>query len=164
MRLKPLSNLTAEEVRSRLHYDPSTGVFTWIRTKGALAKGSRAGHDHKGYTRIGFGGHAYMASRLAWLIVTGAWPPDDREIDHENLVRNDDRWVNLRLAEHGQNMANRTTQRTGLKGASPHHGRWRARVTKDGANHLIGVFDTEQEAYEAYCTAAARLHGGFYRG
>lgn len=158
----PLSDLTADEVRARLRYDPETGVFTWLKTKGGLPAGSRAGTDHLGYTRIGFGARSYLASRLAWLVTYGEWPPDDKEVDHINLVRNDDRLCNLRLAQHGQNMANRLVQRKGLKGASPHHGRWRARIANGKNNILLGTFDTEEAAHEAYCAAAKRLHREFF--
>lgn len=157
------STLTAEEVRKRLHYDPETGVFRWIRTRGALAHGSIAGFDHLGYRRIKFGPYSYMAARMAWLLYYGEWPPEDKEIDHINLVRNDNRIANLRLANHGQNMANRLTQREGLKGASLHNNRWRVRVSRNGKNHLIGTFDTEEEAHAAYVEAAARIHGEFVR-
>src|SRR6202035_4009666 len=98
--------LTAERLREFIHYDPLTGVFTWLvlpvcrgprfvgRGPNQVRVGGIAGCVSKsnGYRRIKIGGHPYCAHRLAWLYMTGTWPKD--EIDHINRVRSDNRFCN----------------------------------------------------------------------
>jgi hypothetical protein len=105
--------IDADYVRSRLQYDPETGVFIW-KPKAAANKiwnmryaGEIAGTiNNQGYRRISIGREGYMAGRLAWLIVHGEWP--ENEIDHINRKRDDDRLVNLRDVTHTDNQNNRS--------------------------------------------------------
>lgn len=104
----------------------------------------------------------YTASRLAWLYMTGEWP--ENEIDHINLDRSDDRWLNLREATRAQNSFNtprRSNNMSGAKGAYWHsqHRKWCAHIKIDGELKHIGLFATIDEAAAAYA-AAAKLHRG----
>lgn len=87
MRVKNEPYLTARVARALLDYEPSTGTFTWRprpvkherdrRTEkwNEMHAGSPAGHvDDLGVTRIVIYSRAYLANRLAWLIVRGRWP------------------------------------------------------------------------------------------
>lgn len=150
-------------LRTRLHYDPETGIFTW-------KDGQRAGHVagglcKKGYRLITISKHnRYYAHRLAWLYVHGAWPDAD-ELDHENGNRDDNRLANLRPATRSNNKANsRLSKRnsSGLKGAtySNQAGKWMAQIFKGRRFHL-GFFDTAAEAHAAYVAAARELFGEF---
>lgn len=160
----PRDDLTREFVLSKLTYDPETGEVRWIRPKGGTAKpGGLAGFDHLGYRRVKLGRYSYMMARVIWLMHYGVWPGPDKYVDHINLDRSDDRIVNLRLADHYQNTRNVPSKHDGLKGTSFKAGRWRARITHNKKPHLLGVFDTEQEAHAAYVKAAAQLHGEFAR-
>jgi len=51
----------------------------------------------------------YKVHRLIWLWMTGEWPKF--EIDHENGIRNDNRWKNLRDVTHRENMMNQKCHR-----------------------------------------------------
>jgi len=42
-------------------------------------------------------------------------------------------------------------------------GKWRAVVTADGIKTSLGYFETPEAAHDAYCEAARRLHGKFWR-
>src|SRR4029434_9631151 len=99
--------LTAERLREVLTYDPESGLFLWnITTSNRVRAGDIAGNteNHYGYRRIGIDGKLYRGARLAWLYMKGEWPPG--RVDHKNRNRIDDRWENLRLCTHAQNVAN----------------------------------------------------------
>jgi hypothetical protein len=113
------NDLTAERLRELLHYDPETGVFTWLPRQREMFRearhhaiwntrysGKRAGHAGAalGYETISVIDRAYFSHRLAWLYVHGAWPLC--EIDHINGVRTDNRIVNLRDVARGVNQQN----------------------------------------------------------
>lgn len=99
--------ITEENLREMLHYDPETGVWTWLKAPkhNARLTGRRAGSlNPDGYRKIRIDGLAYQSSRLACLYMTSAWPVI--EMDHENRIRDDDRWDNLREATSSQNKYN----------------------------------------------------------
>lgn len=54
----------------------------------------------------------------------------------------------------------RTGSLTGLQGVSPKRGKFRARITVEGGERNLGVYDTAQEAHEVYLTAKRELHAG----
>jgi hypothetical protein len=78
------SELTAEDVRKLLRYDPKTGKMFWrLRPNGRVPEGSEAGTVTKrGRVRITIGRKSYFRYRLIWLLKTGQWPSS--EIDHRN--------------------------------------------------------------------------------
>jgi hypothetical protein len=99
--------ITAERLREVLHYNPETGQWHWLVTLSnrAMAFAEAGSHRRRRDITIRVDGTEYKAHRLAWLYMTGEWPPD--QIDHKNLCRADNRWDNLRLANNSQNNANR---------------------------------------------------------
>jgi hypothetical protein len=111
--------LTIERLKELLHYDPDTGMFTWRVNKGPFLAGDVAGRTVKTgkYWRVGIDGKRYIASRLAWLYMTGVWPSYD--IDHINRDRQDNRFCNLRDVTTSQNCFNtgkRSHNTTGYQG------------------------------------------------
>lgn len=166
--------LTQKRLKDVLAYDQHTGVFTWKIQRGPISPGSIAGtvnsvtHDRGGgYRQIYIDGRKYYAHRLAILFVTGEWPA--AQTDHVNMLRDDNRFVNLRPASRAQNNANRVVRphRTGgrLKGAwySADKNRWRARISVDGNTRFLGWFMTEAEAHKAYLSVAVPTFGEFFR-
>lgn len=158
--------LTAERLREVLHYDPATGHWRWLVTFNTVKVGDRAGWTDRGYIRIAVDGHSYRSARLAWLYMTGAWPPC--QVDHENTVESDDRWDNLRVANESEQQANRKCFRNnvvGVKGVrrvrDTH--RFAARIYSSGTSLHLGCFDTIEEAGAAYAAAAQKVHGEFAR-
>lgn len=165
------SGLTAETLRTFLSYDKETGQFIWLvqhakshagqigRVAGCLSK-------QTGYVLIGLTVNGvkrtYMAHRLAWLYVTGAWPSG--EIDHINRNRSDNRAVNLRDVDHFVNMQNewhaRKNNRSGLRGATwlASEGRFKSSIVANGVTHYLGRFQSAEEAHKAYMAAKARMH------
>lgn len=157
--------LTAARLREVLHYNPETGAFTWrFAYCRKIKAGAKAGTTGKnGYVEIRVDGGKYRAHRLAVLYMTGNWPVDG--VDHANRVNSDNRYTNLRQCTRSQNNSNRRVIRetaTGVKGVSPDgSGKYRARVASNGARRLVGVFETVDEAGDAYRTAATKVHGEF---
>lgn len=151
---------TVERIRELLHYDPNTGLFTWAKT------GNPAGHvNDKGYACIRLQGHDYKAHRLAWLYMTGEWPA--HEVDHENRVRSDNRWSNLRSATSHQNKGNMLPSKpsaSGFKGVywAKHVQRWRAEIKIRGRKKVLGYFDDPALASELRELAGRMIWGDFY--
>lgn len=160
------SQITESRLKELLHYDPDTGVFRrLVNRRGLKARaGAVAGWiDKDGYRRIEVDGRRYSAHRLAWFYVHGAFP--NKELDHRNGVRDDNRIANLREATPGQNQANSKAKRNGLKGVC-----WNRRAKKWQSNICIrrklvylGLFRSESEAHAAYYEAAQHLFGEFAR-
>lgn len=160
-------DLSAEQVRELLDYEPTTGIFRWRVQRGRYRVGTIAGRlNSVGYLQIMINQRNYYAQRIAWLHVHGEWPP--AEIDHANCIPADNRIANLRLATRSTNQANTPPSRantSGFKGVSffRRDRKWIARITKDGQGYYLGLFATAEEAHAAYCVAAVRLFGEFAR-
>jgi hypothetical protein len=151
--------LTQQRLKELLHYDPVTGVIT--------RNGKSAGfRNDRGYIIIKVDGYSYKAHRLAWLYMTGGLTA--KEIDHINGVTDDNRWNNLRDAEHCENSRNRKLNKdnkSGFKGVYwlKKQQRWRAVITFDQKKIHLGCYDDPKEAHEAYCIAAKKYHKEFVR-
>lgn len=157
------TDLTAARLREVLHYDKTTGRFTWLVHRHGLRVGTEAGCiNNNGYWLITVDGVKYRAHRLAWLYVTGKWP--DGEIDHKNTKRADNRWRNLRPAtfEHNQQNRRRAMKRniTGLLGVSERGCKFTANIHVAGRDIYLGTFDTAEAAHAAYVVAKRQHHPG----
>lgn len=150
-------------MRDILEYNPDTGHFTWIGKAGRSTRlGAVAGNiNTDGYRRICVRGKRYYAHRLAWWFIYGVWP--NKEIDHINLNKDDNRIVNLRLVTRSQNKQNMGAIRgsaSALKGAhwEPARKKWRAVIVANGKSIFLGRFKTDVEAAAAYAEAAKLYH------
>lgn len=165
--MSPHNDLSAEYVRSILHYDPATGGFTWlVRPSNRVKIGGPAGNIGKKIgLQISIDGRKYLGSRLAWLYMTGEWPKD--EIDHSDLNRSNSKWENLRPATRSENQWNHGAHnpKSKIKGVHwhPQSGGWIARIWKHGHAIYLGYFKDKQEAAAAYAAAAKQHHGEFAR-
>jgi hypothetical protein len=156
--------LTPERLREIVHYDPLTGIFTWLVHRGRGHPGQPAGTPFKGYIRINTHGHKYFAHRLAWLYVHGVWPSD--LIDHKNTVKTDNRIDNLRDTDNSTNILNMRRAVAGNKSGflgvtTTTRGKFAATLELNGERHYFGVHDTPEAAHEAYLEGKRRLHRGF---
>lgn len=163
------ADLTAARLRELLHYDPETGIFTRrLRTAQRHQIGDRADFrinsgNQKGYYRVSLDSRRYMAHRAAWLYVHGEWPAGD--IDHRDADRANNRIANLRDVTNQVNRENmrkpRINNRCGFLGVTTHApGVYRASVHKGGKRIHIGLYDTPEEAHEAYLVAKRKHHEG----
>ena len=137
-------DVTQDELKAVLKYDPETGIMVWCVQRGNAAKGDVAGTLHKGagYWQIRFKERLYKRSRLAWLYVHGYFP--ENIIDHRNRIRHDDRIANLREVTHQCNLRNAgvsSNSQTGVTGVYPHsanHNIFVAGMRINNKNHHIG--------------------------
>ena len=150
----PRPEPTAEYLRSILHYDPATGIFTWkVSTSNRVKVGDVAGcPEGHGYLQIRVQGRLHKAHRLAWLYVYGTWPKD--QIDHINRNRSDNRIANLRDVTQKQNMQNASKYSHNTSGHPGVHWRsdrakWWALIASDGQKHYLGCYNTIEEAVSA---------------
>ena len=124
--------ITQSQLKELLHYDPETGVFTRLKSTTSNARiCDIAGYKKQdGYLLIGINIKQYFAHRLAFLYMTGKFP--QKQIDHINTIRDDNRWSNLREANNQQNSYNQTkykNNKSGFKGVCWHKNKkkWQAR-------------------------------------
>lgn len=145
--------LTQDRLKELMKYDPETGVFTaLVRTGGRVVPGTVLGTLKDGYVRISVDGKLYYAHRLAFLYMTGVMPD---EVDHDDRDRGNNRWENLKETTHSDNAVNTPVRKhssTGIKGITPHQGKFVARFKKK----YIGIFNTPEEAHAAYLVAGGR--------
>jgi len=161
--------IDAAQLRQLLTYDALSGEFVWLvaTRNGKGQPGCCAGRvNDQGYFHIGIFGRNYKSHRLAWLYVYGEWP--ERDLDHINGDRADNRIANLRLATRAQNAANKRRHRTnfsGFKGVSfhPKTKKWRAIICQGGHSFHLGLFESKEEAHAAYCYVAKERFDEFWR-
>lgn len=163
---------TREDILAVLIYSPKTGIFRWrdrpslrpparARIRGKIA-GSLNTHGRR---QIYVNAELFLASHLAWIIMTGDRPK--KLIDHKNNIPSDDRWKNLRLATFSDNSKNRRMRsgtKSGFKGVNlRENGRFRAYLRVNKKRIDLGTFDSAEGAHAAYCEAAKKYHGEFAR-
>jgi hypothetical protein len=151
------SILTQDYIKSLLHYNPETGLFT------RLKNGAPAGSNHKsGYVRIKITSkHSYLAHRMAWIYMTGEMP---KIIDHINGNGLDNRFCNLRNVTNAENLQNirHATKRNqaNLLGAHKVKGKdiYSSSIWVQGKKQFIGYFATAQEAHNRYVEVKREVH------
>lgn len=142
--------LTLEYLRKILHYDPETGVFTRLVSRGKEVVGCIAGGvNTHGYIHIQINDKRYLSHRLAWFYVHGVWP--EKEIDFINGIKTDCRMRNLREATRSENEHNKSLLKnntSGVKGVcwSKKRNKWQAYCWVNGKNNFLGRFTILAEA------------------
>jgi hypothetical protein len=86
--------------------------------------------------------------RLVWLYFTGQVP--DKDIDHINGVRLDNRIENLRLVSRMENLWNRRDIKGYIQQVS---GNYTARIRNNYKTINLGTYKTPEEAHTAYMKA-----------
>lgn len=72
--IRKSQKVTQARLRELLSYDPTTGVFRWLESRGKASAGSVAGKLRDSGRVIGIDGENHPAARLAWFWVNGTWP------------------------------------------------------------------------------------------
>ncbi len=114
--------------------------------------GEEAGFiDPDGYRIIMLFGRNYPAHRIAYALMTGKWP--DHQIDHENHVRSDNRWDNIKPVTHqenGKNIVMRSSNKTGVTGVcwNASSCQWRAYIMNGRKQKALGM---HKDFFDAVC-------------
>ena len=139
--------LTQAELKSQLHYDQETGVFTWIKNN------KKAGYSpSNNYCQIYVNNISHYAHRLVWLYVYGYFP---KYIDHINRDKSDNRLCNLREVTNQQNSFNSkipSTNTTKIKNVmwNKYAKKWHVQITLNGKKIHLGYYD---DFFNACCIA-----------
>ena len=155
-------SITRSELKSILHYDHETGIFTYIKTiNSRTIVGNIAGSvDKSKYRVVGIDSKKYLAHRLAFLYMRGNLP---KEVDHINHIKDDNRWENLREVTKTENQRNRRVNRNsplGYHGISIENNKYRVRIKVDSILKSIGRYLTLPEAITA--RKEAEIKYGFH--
>lgn len=144
---------TKEFLEEHCEFSQEHKTLVWKKTPNNRAKrGQPIGSLTKeGYWRC----KNQLVHRLFWLMTYGELP--DKDIDHINGIRNDNRLENLRVVTRMQNLWNRRN----VKGYiyNPASKKYQARIRKNYDTIHLGVFDTAEEATQAYLKAKQERDG-----
>lgn len=163
------TDLTAARLREILYCDSEAGVLVWVRSRGRVRSGDRAGSvyttvDGDRYRRIRIDGRAFLEHRVIWALHHGEWPAADMLIDHLNGDGLDNRIANLRLASAAVNQQNQrraqSRSKTGFLGVSTGKKKFNAQIWINGRTRYLGTFATPELAHAAYLVAKRDLHPG----
>lgn len=97
-----MPELTQEELKRLLHYDPHTGYFTWlVRNSNRRLPGSRAGSIEarahgRSYVFIRINKRCYRAHALAYFYMTGRWPVPEARAPHLDNNGINNAWSNIK--------------------------------------------------------------------
>lgn len=159
--------LNQNKLKSILHYDPNTGIWSWLqKVNRSIIIGQEAGclDNSTGYIRIRIDDNNYRANVLAWLYMTGEWP--EEQIDHINRIKSDNTFINLREINQQQNSWNRGINKnntSGYKGVywDKTHNLWKSVIGVDKKYKSLGYFNNKHDAALAYNEAAIKYHKEF---
>ena len=160
-----MEDLGIDYLKKIFSYNADRGLIFWKTGAGCVLAGAVAGCKSKdGYIVVRHAGRQYRAHRIIWALHYSAWP--ERDLDHINCNKSDNRIVNLRPCDNTQNQWNVSPKdgSSAHKGVGRHRDKWRARIrVGDGRRIELGAFATEEAAAEAYRSAALSYHGEFSR-
>lgn len=164
--------LTQELVKEFLHYNPDTGVFTWLHRDKKWFKGEKqhccdswntrhvgkvAGniytkkHNGKSYLQFVILDKWHSCHQVAFLYMTGLVP---EYIDHINGDGTDNRWCNLRevtASQNSRNMKLSSRNTSGVTGVtwSEKRSKWCVSITVKGKRKFLGRFSDFDVAVNA---------------
>ena len=142
-------------LNSLFTYDPDTGLLKNRISRGRAKAGEIAGRVNKnGYLQVRINYVAFYTSRIVWKMATGA-DPLDKEIDHINGNRQDNRIKNLRVASRAENLANKPKYSGDFslpKGVyrSATKNKYCACIKVNGKTRYLGTFSSPELAGKAF--------------
>lgn len=154
-----MSDLTQEQLKAELSYDPETGIFGRLRAHYAEAVGSAAGNvAPNGRRSISVLGVRYLASHLAVLYVRGYLPQGyvkQRDRNYDNLA-----WSNLYEETPSESvLRGKVRGQSGVRGVSWEKSRqqWQATIAANGKVVHLGRYEEFEAAVAARQKAEAEL-------
>ena len=170
--------LTVENIRELLDYNPEIGVFhhkprarKWFKTKrdmnswNARFAGKKAGGiDNSGYVSIRLLSKLRRAAYLAKAIMDNKLP--EGQIDHINHIKDDNRADNLRVVSSQENLQNQSRSRNNTSGCTgvywfKEKEKWVAYITVNYVMEKLYYGDSYEEAVAA--RKAAEIEYGFHK-
>jgi hypothetical protein len=141
LKVRTMKNLAIEDMR---------------RTKENMQRLEAGYKAEDGYVYITLKKVKYKRSALVWCLCKKQWPSTRLLLDHINRNKQDDRLENLREVSVAENAWNRKN----VKGYTwePSRKKYKVTIMSEGKRVLIGRFDTEAEASEAYNRAKLLYH------
>ena len=166
IRCMDINFISQDRLKQLVNYNPETGAFTWAMARRKCSLGAKAGCKMRnGYIVIRLDDKLFYAHRLAWFYIHNEWPA--QQVDHINGDRTDNRLENLRKATNAQNAQNnqkiRSTNTSGFTGVRRENKKWLAEIKVNYRPIRLGLFETPEEAHEAYLKAKQDLHPFFTR-
>lgn len=171
-RFKPMEKPSIEILRKLLSYDPFTGILTWkLRPIEFFAEDAKHSQKHNAaawnaryagtqFGTLNDGGYLHgqifktphKASHVAWALETGEWPKD--KIDHENHIRTDNRFENLKEVTSAQNSKNQKLFKTNTSGTvgvkwCKRNKKWLAQIRVSQRTKHLGYFKEKADAIAA---------------
>lgn len=146
-----------EYIEEYLRY--SDGKLFWKKDPNFCGEyvGKEAGYKGPdGYVYITLNMIKYKRSTLVWCLCKKRWPSSEALLDHINRNKDNDRIENLREVSIAENAWNRKN----VKGYTwePSRKKYKVTIMAHGKRVLIGRFNTEAEASEAYNQAKSLYH------
>ena len=145
-------NSLYEEFHKRFKYRDGTLVFRYnIHSKQREGESPRT-VNNCGYLKVSVNGKGYLVHRIIFLMHHGYLPD---MIDHIVRDKLNNRIENLRPADKKLNSWNKELQSnntSGYRGVSWNKGagKWHSYIKIDGKRYHLGLYDTPEEASEAY--------------
>lgn len=147
------------------HFHSAQEANRWNTRYASLEAGST---NTDGYREVRVDKQRYGMHRIIYKMMTGEDPLID--VDHQNHIRSDNRWENLRQATKGEQAYNSSLRRdntSGSKGIFIRKSKtgklsYVAFITVSRKRKVLGTFQTKEEAHDAYCDAGRKLHGNFF--
>lgn len=160
------SNPVIRILQRNLVYSPDTGLLTWkINKRGRRFKaGDEAGYTRQSkctsYRMLNICGEKIFAHIAAWAMYYDEWPIN--EIDHEDGNGLNNAILNLRDVTHAVNVQNQrmhSNNKSGSSGVRWFEGsqKWRTEIKSNGRTVHLGLFNTIEEASQAYQKAKESL-------
>lgn len=163
-------------LKETLSYDKETGLFTWLvrplrhfnnkhamNSFNSIKPGSEAGtENNNGYIAIEILGNVYLGHRLAWFMEHGYWPKNN--IDHIDGNKSNNKIKNLREATGSENIQNlkkaMSNNKLGVLGVfyNKKSCKYQAQIGLNGKVTILGLFDSVDEASNAYISAKRTMH------
>jgi hypothetical protein len=116
-------------------------------------------HNRSGYRNLNLRTNGKYTTRDVHVLMARAFIPNPYNlpaVDHINRVRNDNRLENLRWVTEAENQYNRSNTRGyGFHKAS---GKFASRIVLNGKKYYLGIYDTEDDAHQAYLAAKSIYH------